>query len=408
MKNKMLKSVAILTILSSVGLSSNLTAAHAEEQSPQVARNLKENQNEIVQFEDSNIEAMAQMELMMILGRPITSDDMTQENLDKITTIATFAGSNIEMLNDLSKMPNLETVQILASTGSEVLDTSSLAHLTKLKEFTFWYSGSHLTSLEPLVGKPLENLTIKSLPLLDDSEKEINTMSHLKVLDMFYFSNEKSVTIGNLDNLPELKKISLSSMGLALAPTLAASTQLEYANFSDNNLTEVPNLSHSNNLWLLAVDQNKITDYTNVDTVLASPGEPSVSLIQNLLTTYHEVSNQNKLYLQENFILGHDLLFQNALKTIETQNLKAGEQKEIPIQWVDENQTPLIDDFTSHQKEFTDLKNMTITTNNKDVSVEKVGSSIVVKANDSAKEGITHVVLSYSGELKTEFDVTVN
>lgn len=406
MKNKTLISMAILTILSSTGLSINATSVHAKTESSQGSSGQK-NQKEVIQFEDSNIERMAQFELMMILGRPVTSDDVTQENLNKITNIATFAGSNIETLNDLSKMPNLETVQILASTGSEVLDTSSLANLTKLKDFTFWYSGSHLTSLEPLVGKSLDSLTIRSLPLLDGSEQVINTMTHLKKIDMLYFTNEKSITIGTLDNLPELREISLSSMGLTTAPILRKSTQLEYADFSDNNLTQVPKLSYSNNLWYLGIDRNKITDYTNVDTILALPSEPNISLYQNLLTTYHEVSNQKNLNLHGNFILGHELPFQNAMKSIEVQNLQEGEQKEIPIEWVDESQFPSILDFTSHQKEFTDLKNMAIKTDNQNVTVEKNGSSIIIKAKDGVK-GTTHIVLSYQGELKTEFDVTIN
>jgi hypothetical protein len=403
---KKLTLLPILLILSAISILGNVTLVHSEEQNSQ-EMTLQNAQNKEIQFEDKNIEAMVKLELSVILGHSVTESDMTQENLNKITQISTFPGSSITTLNDLAKMPNLEEVGIYASTGSAVLDTSALSNLNNLKNFTFWFVGAHLTSLEPLIGKPLENLTIKSLPLLDHSEKEINTMSSLKVIDMTYFSNDKIANVGSLDSLPQLREISLSSMGLTSAPTLKASTQLEYADFSSNNLTEIPNLTQSNLLWFLSLDRNAITNYTNVENILTLSSEPTVSLAQNLLTTFYNGSYINNLDLSGNFILGHDLPNQIAMKNIESQNLSQGEQKEIPIEWVDESQYPTVYDFTSHQKEFTDLKNMSIKTDNDNITIDKNGANLIIKAANNV-QGTTHVVLSYQGDLKTEFDVTVS
>lgn len=412
-KNYLLKSVTVLSILSSVSvIGGNLSTAKAATNTPYATQN-KQNaiQNkQAITFEDPAVKEGALLSLYEVLGRPASENDLTQENLNKVTKLAILGTTRFNTLNDVSKMPNLVYVGIQSTNIADVIDSKPLGELKNLKDFTFLQVGyypSQLTSLSPLAGKGLENVIIHSMPVLDNSENVFSTMSKLNLLDVSYKENNKKAEVGNLDNLPNLTEIHLNGMNLSKAPTLKNSNQLEYVNFSDNNITSVPDLPQNENLWYVGMDRNSIKNYDNVKELIQSPSHPSISLQSNLLTSLppFELPGLKKLDLSGNFIINKGLDYQHTIKPIPAQSVNVGQQKEINVGFEDENGHPLMFDLTNQQKEFLSLDNMSVETSNDNVTIEKGQNSISIKAN---KKGNTTVSLAYQGELKTEFNVEVN
>lgn len=404
-KNYLLKSVAIFTVLSAAS-GSNLSFVKAESNLPNIAQTNSVQENQAIRFKDPAIEQGAMLALLPILGRPATPDDLTQENLNKIKMLATFGKAKLSTLEDLPKMPNLETVGLQSTNASTIIDSTPLKELKHLKSFNFWQLESQLTSLTPLADKPLEELIVHSLPVLDDSERDLNKMSDLKSINIFYMSNNKKVHVENLDNLSNLKEITLNQMNLSEAPTLLNSKQLEYVDFSDNDLTLVPVLPHSENLWHVGMDRNKVDNYDNVEELLQLPEHPSVSLQSNFLTYLpsFETPSSKSLDLDGNFIINEGLNFQHAIKNIPTQSMTVGQQKDIPITFEDEGGHPIFIDLTNHQKEFLSLSNMCIETDNGNVTIVKNPNSLTI---NSKQKGNTKIMLSYKGNLNTQFEVNI-
>lgn len=400
--NYILKCVAILTILSGAAVVGNDVNVIKADSSIQTSSQAVD----IVTFKDKAVESGALLSLSIVLERPTTISDLTQENLNKIQELAIFGSNSFSTLDDLIYMPNLTYVGIQSLNCAKVIDSTPLENLKYLQSFTFWQTDSQLTSLTPLLDKPLTELIIHSLPVSDGSEKLVNEMSNLTNLDMMYFSNTKKIEIGSLDNLPNLKEINLNAMNLTEGPTLKSSTKLEYVNYSNNALTSVPILPHSENLWHVGMDENKIDNYDNIKELVELPNSPSVSLISNILTSVpsFEIPTSKSLDLSGNFIIGEGLKWQHSIKTISEQSVTLGQEKEIDISFEDEGGYPMIYDLTDFQKEFLSLDNMSVETSNDNVSIEKGQNSITVKAN---KKGTTKVILSYSGNLKTQFDINV-
>ncbi|WP_163654797.1 hypothetical protein [Listeria sp. PSOL-1] len=404
MKKKVVMSIMAPALLAgSIVLPQFPTVAYAENKESIAAP-----KDDIIEFQDPGIKAAVKGALSPILGHSATDADLTQENLNKIKFLET-AGS-VTTLTDLVHLPNLLELLIAApNEGAKVLDTTPLANLTKLEIFQFIIPDVQLSSLSPLKDIPLRILSIEAEPTVDNSETILGSLSSLRTLEIFYSTSKGIKTIGNLDNLLHLQQISLENFGLEEAPTLLGAKNLRYANFNNNNLSNVPDLSHCQKLIDLDVESNNIKDYTNVDKLLNLPNLSSISLISNLLTTYPAVAEKlNPNNLNANFIDGHGLSSQFAIKPINTQTIQQGTQVEIPIEWIDEDfgEKPFYD-FTPQQKEFVKAENLNITTDNNNVSVTPQGSSIVIKAAEGVS-GKTHINLSYGGDLTTAFDVVVN
>lgn len=223
----MKKTVVISVLVPAVALGSFLSlpqasATAAQGQKEKIEQKIKK--ADVIEFKDSNIKAMVTLELSVILGRPATDADFTQENLNQITYLGTFAGSALKTLDDLAHMPNLQTVNLAASAGAKTFDTTPLSHLDKLKEFTFWFSDGQLSSLKPFEGKDLTRLEIHAQPIADASEKVVDSLKSLQILTLSYFDLGEAVRdVGSLDDLPALIEITLHT-GLTTAPTLKASS----------------------------------------------------------------------------------------------------------------------------------------------------------------------------------------
>lgn len=106
-----------------------------------------------------------------------------------------------------------------------------------------------------------------------------------------------------------------------------------------------------------------------------------------------------------NFIIGFEQYKQINLRPINNQEIQLNTSKNLPIifEWEDNHGTDLF--LTDYQKDFIDTKNMTISTNNNNVTMNKISANEISYTANSL--GITEVTLSYGNNVKTTFTITV-
>lgn len=217
------------------------------------------------------------------------------------------------------------------------------------------------------------------LTSLDLSENKIE-----KIPDLSLFTDLKSVnySFNTLSDILNLKTVSNSLEVLDLHNNKLVSTDisnidnrfqnLNTLDLSVNGLSQIPDLSELKKLKDLSVLHNNINDYTNLDKLNQIPTPAIVCLDSNNLTANpSDVGYKGRLLTDNNFIVGHGLPQQIALKSFEDQTTPVNTTAVLPITFEREDCYESDLSLTDFQKAFTDTKNMTITTDNSHVLVEK-------------------------------------
>ena len=223
--------------------------------------------------------------------------------------------SNLENLSlrsdnfvDLSDLTNMRDITGLVLESARLTNLAGLESLSNLKGFTLY--GSKVTSL-----KPVTNIALESLAVID-----------AKITDY-----------GDLDELKTLKYLELSGVGLtSLGPLLDGSSEvLNELYLEDNALTDLSPLSEMADLTVLSVKGNPIRDLFGISDLtsleilnLAETEVSDLSALQNLnLLTLRanglglgDISSlENNVNLNEAFLQGNEISDITPLKNLPLQ-----------------------------------------------------------------------------------------
>lgn len=300
-------------------------------------------------------------------------------------------------------------------TSLENLDYSILTDISKV-------AIGDLDNLSNLKTLALHNLDLTNTPTLKQSSKltslDLSENKIKKIPDLSLFTDLKSVNYSSnaLSDISNLKTVSNSLEVLDLHNNKLVNTDISNINnrfqnlntldLAVNGLSQIPDVSGLKKLKDIWLSSNNINDYTNLDKLNQIPTPPIVRLEKNILTANpNDVGYKGMLFTDYNFIVGHGLPGQYALKNIEDQTIPVNTTDELPVSFEREDGYEDDLELTEFQKAFTDTRNMTITTDNSHVLVKKSSKSSIKVTGQSV--GTTKITLSYGNNLKTEFILIV-
>ncbi|QWH75414.1 hypothetical protein EXW59_00500 (plasmid) [Bacillus mycoides] len=326
---------------------------------------------------------------------------------------------------------NLDLIQSLWLKG-DIKSLEGLQHVRNIKELTLKYM-DNVDSLSYL--KYLNKLThFGMVHTVVHDKKSLSVLNHLVYLKSIFIDHAGDVNeLGNLDHLPNLESIHISSSFIDKNPGLTASihlkelslrdtdiqhyshysqfTQLEEVNLDGNQLKEIPDFSSNPNLTALRLQDNHIEDISNLKH-LSNIRSMVINLDQNLITENNPIFNDFNFLssYRYNFIPNRDAQFKLSLS--EDIMLSKGESILIPLKWIihergenieiTEDLIPKV--FNQAQLHFIDSHNMSLSLNNNNITVHKDNDCIEIQAQ---QVGTTKVEVSY-GKVKYMFYVHVN
>ncbi|QWH64160.1 leucine-rich repeat domain-containing protein (plasmid) [Bacillus mycoides] len=358
-----------------------------------------------IQMPDQQLKNEILNQLTGLLGRQATNNDLVQSNLDLIQTL--WLKGDIKSLEGLQYLRNMKELSLKYMDSVDSL--SYLKHLNKLTHFGMVHTVVH-------------------------DKKSLSVLNHLVDLKSIFIDHAGDVNeLGDLDYLPNLESIHISSSLLDKNPGLTNSlhlkdlslrdtdiqhyshysqfTQLEEVNLDGNQLIEVPDFSANPNLTALRLQDNQIKNISNLK-YLSNIRSMVINLDQNLITENDPIFNDFNFLssYRYNFIPNRDAQFK--LSLLEDIMLPEGESIVIPLKWMIHEKGKSIeitDDlipkvFNKAQLHFIDSYNMNLSLNNNNITVHKDNYCIEIKAQ---QVGTTKIEVSY-GNVKYMFHVRVN
>ncbi|MCU5408691.1 hypothetical protein OCA16_29665 [Bacillus cereus] len=358
-----------------------------------------------IQIPDQQFKNEILNQLTRLLGRQATNNDLVQSNLDLVQTL--WLKGDIKSLEGLQYLRNMKELSLKYMDSVDSL--SYLKHLNKLTHFGMVHTVVH-------------------------DKKSLSVLNHLVYLKNIFIDHAGDVNeLGDLDHLPNLESIHISSSFLDKNPSLTDSihlkelslrdteiqhyshysqfTQLEEVNLDGNQLIEVPDFSANPNLTALRLQDNQIKDISNLK-YLSNLKSMVINLDRNLITENDPIFNDFNFLssYRYNFIPDHDAQFK--ISVLEDIVLSKGESILIPLKWMIHEKGKSIeitDDlipkvFNKAQLHFIDSHNMNLSLNNNNITVHKDNDCIEIKAQ---QVGTTKIEVSY-GKVKYMFHVHVN
>ncbi|WP_350344282.1 leucine-rich repeat domain-containing protein [Proteinivorax tanatarense] len=192
---------------------------------------------------------------LTIIGCPYSEDDLI--SIDKLEQLTELRILNVtvdeQQLKDISKLGNLEVLEI---TKSELTDISPISELTNLKELNL-----NQNSISNLA--PLSNLTtIKKLQMDNNYIEDISALNTMSNLEYISLSKNQIVDITALKKLEKVKKINLENNEIESVQPLKTLTNLEDLNVGENKVQNVTTLGKLESLKKLNLTSNKISEIT--------------------------------------------------------------------------------------------------------------------------------------------------
>ena len=242
------------------------------------------NDDEIVEFEDPNLEEAIREEINKPEGNILPEDVKDIERL-----VASDRG--IKSIGGIQSLVSLEKFWF---SHNEITDISPLANLNNIKELYFWHN--KVSDLSPL-----SNLT--SLEKLNFTENEVTDINHLHDLTnltLLVFDNNEISDIEPLSKLINLKNLHLFDNEISDISSLANLINLEQLIFWNNQIRDISSLENLTNLESLYFGHNEVSDLSPVENLInlkqLSFGHNEVSDI----STLEYLTNLELLWLENN------------------------------------------------------------------------------------------------------------
>ncbi|EOP79323.1 hypothetical protein IGM_06302 [Bacillus cereus HuB4-4] len=346
-----------------------------------------------IQIPDQQLKNEILNQLTRLLGRQATNNDLVQSNLDLIQTL--WLKGDIKSLEGLQYLRNMKELSLKYMDSVDSL--SYLKHLNKLTHFGMVHTVVHdkksLSVLNHLVY--LKNIFIDHA----GDVNELGDLDHLPNLESIHISSSFLDNNPGLTNSLQLKDLSLRDTEIQHYSHYSQFTQLEEVNLDGNHLIEVPDFSANPNLTTLRLQDNQIKDISNLK-YLSNIKSMVINLDQNLITENDPIFNDFNFLssYRYNFIPNRDAQFK--LSLLEDIMLSEGESILIPLKWMiheKEQSIEITDDlipkvFNKAQLHFIDSHNMNLSLNNNNITVHKGNDCIEIKAE---QVGTTKIKVSY-------------
>lgn len=180
------------------------------------------------------------------------------------------------LINDLSPLANLTSLQSLSLSGTGVRDISPLAALTELRSLSL--TGTQVSDIRPLASLTrLESLSLsgtavfdvdalssltslKTLHLDGTDVREIIPLASLKSLDWLDLNGTGVRDIDPISSLSGLKWLDLSGTGVRDVSSLSALTVLERLYLNSTDVTDIKALASLTSLQWLDLNMTQVRD----------------------------------------------------------------------------------------------------------------------------------------------------
>ncbi|MBC1592261.1 hypothetical protein HCX55_00005, partial [Listeria seeligeri] len=258
-------------------------------------------------------EAFAKVIALQITGSDDTSQVVTQEQLDSITSL-NASGKNITDVTGINQLTNLTSIDLSQNQLTSIAPITDLTSLTSLNVsnnllsivvITTAQNIPNLTSLNisnnPTITKlsiadqanltsfsaslggsqtsALEELTLSNLPALTQATGSTSSANSV------YFSNYSDVlTTVKLNGLPKIQRVYLQN-NLIDDIDVHDMAGLTYLDLDSNELTEINKLADLPALTSLDVDSNQLTN-AGIANVVQLDALQTLYLSSNLLTSF--------------------------------------------------------------------------------------------------------------------------
>ncbi|MCU5601238.1 MULTISPECIES: leucine-rich repeat domain-containing protein [Bacillus cereus group] len=356
-----------------------------------------------IQIPDQQLEKAILNQLTELLDRQATSNDLVQSNLDLIQTL--WLKGDIKSLEGLQYLRNIKELTLKYMDNVDSL--SYLKYLNKLTHFGMIHTVVHdkksLSVLNNLVY--LKNIFIDHAGDVND----LGDLDHLPNLESIHISSSFLDKNPGLTDSIHLKELSLRDTDIQHYSHYSQFTQLEEVNLDGNQLKEVPDFSSNLNLTALRLQNNQIEDISNLKH-FSNIRSMVINLDQNLITENNPIFNDFNFLssYRYNFIPNRDAQFK--LSLLEDIMLSKGESILIPLKWMIHEKGESIEITADlipkvfNKAQLHIIHNMNMNLNNNNITAHKDNDYIEIKAQ---QVGTTKVEVSY-GKLKYMFHVRVN
>lgn len=257
----------------------------------------EEAESEIVEFEDSNLEA----DIREIINKP--EGDIYLEDVINIKALETDGRGDrmVESFEGIQSLKNLEELYFL---GYGIDDLTPIAELTNLK--TLGFGSWEPTFIEDI--SPIGNLTnLENLYIGANRASDISVIGNLVNLEeLVLWRSVVDGDISFLANLENLEYLDLHSNGIEDISVLTNFKNLRYLDIGDNNVKDISPIKNLTNLKTLKIGGsgegipsggNKFDDLTPIE-----------NLIDLEILTLH-FSNVSDISILENFTYLKELNF---------------------------------------------------------------------------------------------------
>lgn len=169
--------------------------------------------------------------------------------------------SNIHLEN----LININNLKILKLYDCDLENKLNFDIFNNLEELEI--NNSSIKNNDEYILNKLDKLKFLEISYLKDDELKLNLnfINNNLLLERLYLIKIKLITLPNLDNLVNLKKLNISDNNLTILPNLNNLKNLMELDISYNNLTNLPNLNNLINLYELDISSNKLSNLSNLD-----------------------------------------------------------------------------------------------------------------------------------------------
>ena len=243
-------------------------------------------------------------------------------------------------ISEIKGLENLTNLQKLDLGENRITDIKGLDALINLKELSFFVN--RISEI-----KELENLTnLQYLHLGRNKIKEIKGLEHLTKLQVLFLSNNQIAEIKGVEHLTQLKNLGLTKNKITEIKGLERLTNLEILTLGNNHITEIKGLDNLYKLKTLMFNGNQIKEIKGLENL---NNLRSLWLSNNKITEikgFENLTDLRELWFENNQVTElKGLENQKKLQTLYLRNNKIAEIKGLAnlskLSWLDLYRNPV-------------------------------------------------------------------
>jgi hypothetical protein len=208
--------------------------------------------DEVVQFEDPNLEQVVRETINKPEGTLYLSDVIEIKDLEAIER-------GIESLEGIQQLQNLKSLGLWIN---QISDISPLQTLTNL-----WYLSLHGNQISDIT--PIKTLTnLSYLNFCDNQVSDITTVQSLTNLEILFFTKNQVSDLSPLQNLTNLWNLSFGDNPVTEISVLENLTKLKHLGLFLNQISDITPIQNLTALEFLNFDATAVTDISVLENLV--------------------------------------------------------------------------------------------------------------------------------------------